>query len=228
MPFCASSFSPYRSRSFAKLSAILDSQLYGFHLVRAAISRGAEIVLMRSKRLWFDAVPELRTYERLHLVANPRNPVISSLNVSRFGEITTRIEQVSDSVHTLWAGEKAELPQDVVAMFARIFNREQGRHANKITTAALISSPRGEKGKNGWFCHYAVFVRNGEPVLAVYTGHRLSIECYTEYAKDGSIVFSWSSWGGMMPISGYPTDYLRKFRSARRRAAESGIEVFGP
>jgi hypothetical protein len=45
------------------------------------MARGAEIVIMRSKRLWFAAVPELEAYERTHIGANPRGPFVSPGNL---------------------------------------------------------------------------------------------------------------------------------------------------
>ena len=42
---------------------------------------GADIVIMRSVRLWLDAVPELATYERLHQGSNPRTPFLSRGNL---------------------------------------------------------------------------------------------------------------------------------------------------
>ena len=61
--FCAEYF-PYHSKSFKK-GALLPSQEYTFDLVRRAIERGAVVLLMRSKRLWLDAVPKLVSYDRL-------------------------------------------------------------------------------------------------------------------------------------------------------------------
>jgi hypothetical protein len=60
---CAEYF-PYHSKSFKK-GALLPSQEYTFDLVRRAIERGAVVLLMRSKRLWLDAVPKLVSYDRL-------------------------------------------------------------------------------------------------------------------------------------------------------------------
>ncbi len=50
---------------------------YSFDLVRRALSRGAWIVLMRSKRLWFAAVPEFASSPRLIRIRNVQSPVIS-------------------------------------------------------------------------------------------------------------------------------------------------------
>lgn len=54
---------PYHSKRFKK-SGILPSQKYSFDLVLRAIERRALVLLMRSKRLWTAAVPELASYDR--------------------------------------------------------------------------------------------------------------------------------------------------------------------
>ncbi len=87
-------FFPYSSHRFKSLRTILDSQLYGFQLVRAAIQRGAIIVVMRSRGLWFDAIPELLTYKKVYITKNPRNPVVSNANLpDGFKQITRALER---------------------------------------------------------------------------------------------------------------------------------------
>ena len=65
-------FTPYHSSEYSNASPRHPSQAYSFNMVRTAMAGGAEIIVMRSKRLWFEAVPELANYERLHLGSNPR------------------------------------------------------------------------------------------------------------------------------------------------------------
>jgi hypothetical protein len=74
-------FVPYHSPEFARSSPSLPSQAYSFGLVRAAMARGAEIVVLRSRKLWLDAIPELQTYARLHMARNPRSPYLSRGNL---------------------------------------------------------------------------------------------------------------------------------------------------
>lgn len=74
-------FSPYHSEKYSTASPRLPSQTYSFHLVRRAIARKAEIVILRSVRLWFGAVPELKDYAHLHRGANPRAPYLSRGNL---------------------------------------------------------------------------------------------------------------------------------------------------
>jgi hypothetical protein len=78
--FLCVEYFPYHSRRFKKPVQNLPSQQYGFHLVHRAIDRGAIIILMRSKRLWLEAVSQLHGYSRLFELRNPQNPAISPRN----------------------------------------------------------------------------------------------------------------------------------------------------
>jgi hypothetical protein len=71
---------PYRSPTFTRLPRLLPSQSYGFSLVRQAIQRGATIVLLRSRKLWLEAVPELARMPYIELNA-PRNMSVSPGNM---------------------------------------------------------------------------------------------------------------------------------------------------
>ena len=85
-------FAAYHSKEYAPASPRLPSQNYSFSLVREAIARGAEIVVMRSVTLWLSAVPELATYGRLHRGANPRAPYRTRGNLkASFAAIAQRI-----------------------------------------------------------------------------------------------------------------------------------------
>ena len=74
-------FTPYHSREYSSASPRLPSQEYSFYLVRRAMARGAEIVVMRSASLWLSGVPELATYAHLHRGTNPRAPFVSLGNL---------------------------------------------------------------------------------------------------------------------------------------------------
>ena len=67
---------PYKSARYAPLGATLPSQRYSFDLVRDAISRGKQIVVMRSERIWLESVAELRSYPYVRLT-NHQNPHLS-------------------------------------------------------------------------------------------------------------------------------------------------------
>lgn len=74
-------YAPYHSKEYTQSSPLLPSQEYGFVLVRQAMVRGAEIVVMRSYSLWVAAVPELAKYKNTHRAANPRAPYLSPGNL---------------------------------------------------------------------------------------------------------------------------------------------------
>jgi len=93
-------YMPYHSRSFSAKSPSVPSQQYGFHLVRKAMRRGAEIVLMRARRLWAEAVPELARYPRLHVAVNPRAPYLSRKNLEEsYDAIALRLTANSRKHH---------------------------------------------------------------------------------------------------------------------------------
>lgn len=66
----------YKSERYAPLGASLPSQRYAFDLVRDAIRRRKQIVVMRSERIWLSSVPELRSYSYVRL-SNHQNPHLS-------------------------------------------------------------------------------------------------------------------------------------------------------
>ncbi len=71
---------PYHSRRYQHHKLRVPSQEYSFSLVRAAIARGSLVVLMRAKRQWLGAVPELESYPQLLELKNPQNPTVSPGN----------------------------------------------------------------------------------------------------------------------------------------------------
>jgi hypothetical protein len=81
---------PYHSRRF-RSSLRLDSQKYGFHLVRSAINRGAVVVIMRAKKLWIKEIPELEGYSLSFTLKNPRNVTISRRNCEDFDKVFSAI-----------------------------------------------------------------------------------------------------------------------------------------
>ena len=80
----------YHSHGFDHDRLQLSSQQYGFFLVRQAVSRRAIVVLTRSHRPWFEAVPNLAKYSRLFSLRNVRNTAITPGNCpTGFDEILT-------------------------------------------------------------------------------------------------------------------------------------------
>ena len=71
---------PYHSRNYRPLGVTLSSQAYTFQLVRQAMQRSALLVMMRAKRFWLAAVPELATYPYVQL-KNVQNVSVSPNNL---------------------------------------------------------------------------------------------------------------------------------------------------
>lgn len=69
---------PYHSKSYKNLP-VVPSQQYAFDLVREAIGRQKAIIIMRSPKLWLEAVPELADYPYmtlsswLNITVSPKN-----------------------------------------------------------------------------------------------------------------------------------------------------------
>lgn len=70
---------PYPSKKY-KRAQILPSQLYSFHIVEEAIRLNKKIIIMRSRKLWIDAVPSLADYQYVTLKSS-QNPCISRNNL---------------------------------------------------------------------------------------------------------------------------------------------------
>jgi hypothetical protein len=77
---CCIEYFPYHTRKFRHRGLRVPSQDYSFHLVREAIHRDAIIVLMRSHRLWYEAIDELRNHDRLYTLRSVQNTVMSRKN----------------------------------------------------------------------------------------------------------------------------------------------------
>jgi hypothetical protein len=58
----------------------LPSQSFTFEMLRESIRAKRTVVVMRSWRLWCDAVPELDGYGKVFRMRNPRNPAVSRAN----------------------------------------------------------------------------------------------------------------------------------------------------
>jgi hypothetical protein len=70
-------FSPYHSAEYVETGVRFQSQHYTFGLVRAAATRRALIIALRSTTLWLSAVPQLGGYSRFFRCSNPRSPTVS-------------------------------------------------------------------------------------------------------------------------------------------------------
>ncbi len=86
---------PYHSVNFHRSTPRVASQAYSIALVDAAIARKAHIVLMRAAWAWLPAVPNLGSYQRLHLLSNPQSPYVSPGNCPNgFGALLQTIADV--------------------------------------------------------------------------------------------------------------------------------------
>lgn len=83
--FALIEYFPYHSKTFdVNLAQPLESQQYGFELVRQAIENQAIILLMRGKNLWLRDVPELAAYQETGNCITPhskRNVILSKKNL---------------------------------------------------------------------------------------------------------------------------------------------------
>ncbi len=71
---------PYHSRGFAHSKLFLPSQQYSIDLVRSAIKRDALVVILRSERLWRDALPELVNHRKAYRLRNVQNVTVTPNN----------------------------------------------------------------------------------------------------------------------------------------------------
>lgn len=78
---------PYHSVNYKHLGNFIPSQLFSFELVKEAMRRNKVIVIMRSKVLWLQAVPELAAYPYMTL-SSAQNVVISPKNI---GELNFKV-----------------------------------------------------------------------------------------------------------------------------------------
>ena len=96
-------FFPYHSQKYKPLfkrllkeegfDSYLPSQEYNFSLVRKAMDRKALILIPRSRRYWFKAIPELRNYPNLHFTNSYGNIIFSKNNLGErsFNQIAKKI-----------------------------------------------------------------------------------------------------------------------------------------
>jgi hypothetical protein len=77
--FCVEFF-PYHSKKFRHGKLRLPSQDYSFGLVRQAIEHDAIILVLRCRKLWFAAVPELECYPHRYIANSWQNSVVSKGN----------------------------------------------------------------------------------------------------------------------------------------------------
>lgn len=81
-------FFPYHSVKYVHNRQYIPSQQYQFYLVREAMRLGKTIIIMRARKIWIEAVPELVNYPYLEL-NSPQNVSISRSNLDNKNGIGT-------------------------------------------------------------------------------------------------------------------------------------------
>ncbi|MFH1792688.1 MAG: hypothetical protein ABH819_03590 [Patescibacteria group bacterium] len=72
----------YHSKTFKNPPCLLPSQKYTFSLLKQFMKENKTIIVMRSKKLWIQAVPELDNYPYIEL-KNYRMPFLTENNVKK-------------------------------------------------------------------------------------------------------------------------------------------------
>ena len=72
---------PYHSVKYGWKGGILPSQKYAIHLLKEAIGKQAIIVIMRGKKVWETAVPELIKYPNVYTLSSSQNVTVSEKNL---------------------------------------------------------------------------------------------------------------------------------------------------
>lgn len=79
---CLIQYHGYHSKRYKNLGKILPSQEETFSLIRNAMTNKIPIVIMRSKKIWFNAIEGLEGYDEIIILNNPRNPTLSRGNMN--------------------------------------------------------------------------------------------------------------------------------------------------
>jgi hypothetical protein len=86
-------YMPYHSNTFVNTRILFPSQKYTFGLVSQAVARGAVVVVLRARKLWLSAVPELACYANLFQCSNPLSPTLSRRSLKHSYEIVANALQ---------------------------------------------------------------------------------------------------------------------------------------
>ena len=86
--FCVEYFS-YHSENYKEIpksisSELLKSQRYSIYLVRQAIKRNANVIIMRSSKKWFSSVPDLKDNKNVYELRNPQNVCVTPNNLDNY------------------------------------------------------------------------------------------------------------------------------------------------
>jgi len=78
---CNIEYFPYHSKKYKHLNLKLPSQEYSFSFVKKAIIENKKIIIMRSEKIWYNAIPELENYENKYVLNSSQNVIISPKNL---------------------------------------------------------------------------------------------------------------------------------------------------
>lgn len=76
---------PYHSYKYKHSRLKLTSQEYTFNLIRSSIASGSVVLLMRSFKLWHEAIPELSGYDKVFEASSVLSTYLSSNNIKNNG-----------------------------------------------------------------------------------------------------------------------------------------------
>jgi hypothetical protein len=104
-------FNPYHTIKFKNIpkkyfndkskNCYLDSQKYGFRLLNYCISEGKIIIVLRSKKIWFEAVPALNDHLRngnVFEIKNYRQPYLTKNNFTNKDDFYTIIDYLKNNL----------------------------------------------------------------------------------------------------------------------------------
>jgi len=83
---------PYHSKEFKRKRGMIPSQQFAVDIVNQAMRNESIIILMRSKKIWEEYVPDLSKYNNLLQIRNPRNPTFSEKNLPGINAIVESME----------------------------------------------------------------------------------------------------------------------------------------
>jgi hypothetical protein len=100
-------FFPYHSKKFRKIAKkyfengeeYLKTQKFAFELIKSAIKNNKKIIILRSKKEWYKAIPELKLYKEeggVFEISNYRQPYITPKNLKskkRYNELIEILKQ---------------------------------------------------------------------------------------------------------------------------------------
>ena len=92
---CSIEYFPYHSREYKHNKTKLPSQEYSFSFVKNAIKENKIIIIMRSEKIWYDAIPELENYEKKYVLNSTRNVKVSpnNLDIENYEYIINELEK---------------------------------------------------------------------------------------------------------------------------------------